>query len=148
MSVRLSWGTGIALSYAVFALATSGFVAFAMGRRVDLVSSDYYERSLQLERRLNAKRNAAEIGDAVVIEQKLETLAITFGLADARRATGRILLYRSSDARADREMPLDLDATGRQVIPLAGMKSGDWSVQIEWRLRDRDYYVERQLTLP
>ena len=59
MSFRVSWGTGIALTYAVFALATSGFVAFAMGRRVDLVSTDYYERSLELERRLNAKRNAA-----------------------------------------------------------------------------------------
>ena len=77
MSVRVSWGTGIALTYALFALATSGFVAFAMGRRVDLVSSDYYERSLQLERRLTATRNAVAIGDAVMLEQKPGALAIT-----------------------------------------------------------------------
>jgi hypothetical protein len=148
MSVRVSWGTGIALTYALFALATSGFVAFAMGRRVDLVSSDYYERSLQLERRLTAKRNAAAIGDAVLLEQKPGGIAITLGMSDAQSATGRILLYRSSDAHADREMPLALDAAGRQVVAIAGLKSGSWSLQIEWRLRDRDYYVERQLTLP
>jgi nitrogen fixation protein FixH len=148
MSVRVSWGTGIALTYALFALATSGFVAFAMGRRVDLVSSDYYERSLQLERRLTAKRNAAAIGDAVLLEQKPGAIAITLGMSDAQSATGRILLYRSSDAHADREMPLALDAAGRQVVAIAGLKSGSWSLQLEWRLRDRDYYVERQLTLP
>ena len=148
MRYRVSWGTGIALTYAAFALATSGFVAFAMGRRVDLVSSDYYERSLQLERRLNARRNALAIGSEVTLEQMPGTLSITLGMADARSATGRILLYRSSDAHADREMPLALDAAGRQVVPLAGLKSGSWSVQIEWRLRDREYYVERQLTLP
>jgi len=148
MSFRVSWGTGIALTYAVFALATSGFVAFAMGRRVDLVSTDYYERSLELERRLNAKRNALELGDAVALEQKPSMLAITFGMGEARSATGRIVFYRSSDAHADREVPLALDAAGRQVVPLNGMKSGNWSLQIEWRLRDRDYYVERQLTLP
>ena len=148
MSFRVSWGTGIALTYAMFALATSGFVAFAMGHRVDLVSPDYYERSLELERRLNAKRNAMEIRDLVTLEQRPSTLAITFGMGEARSATGRILFYRSSDAQADREIPLALDAAGRQVVPLNGMKSGNWSLQIEWRLRDRDYYVERQLTLP
>ena len=45
-------------------------------------------------------------------------------------------------------MPLALDSAGRQVVALAGLKPGSWSLQIEWRLRDRDYYVERQLTLP
>ena len=83
-----------------------------------------------------------------MLEQKPGTLAITLRMVDARSATGRILLYRSSDAHADREMPLALDAAGRQVVALAGLKSGSWSLQIEWRLRDRDYYVERQLTLP
>ena len=148
MSFRVSWGTGIALTYAAFALATSGFVAFAMGRRVDLVSSDYYERSLQLDRRLDATRNAAAIGDALMVEQHPSTLAISLRMVDAGSATGRILFYRSSDAHADREMPLALDAAGRQEVPLAGMKSGNWSLQIEWRLQGRDYYVERQLTLP
>lgn len=148
MSFRLSWGTGIALTYSVFALATSGFVAFAMGRRVDLVSSDYYERSLQLDRRLDAKRNAVAIGDALLFEHHPGTLVISLRMVDARSATGRILLYRSSDAHADREMPLALDDSGRQIVPLAGLKSGSWSLQMEWRLHDRDYYVERQLTLP
>ena len=116
MSFRVSWGTGIALTYAVFALATSGFVAFAMGRRVDLVSSDYYERSLQLDRRLDARRNAVAIGDALVFEQHPSTLTISLRMVDARSATGRILFYRSSDAHADREMSLALDAAGRQEV--------------------------------
>ena len=41
MRITFNWGTGIAAVYTVFALATTGFVTFAMSQRVDLVSSDY-----------------------------------------------------------------------------------------------------------
>ena len=34
-----NWGVGLATVYAIFAGATVGFVAFAMGQPVDLVSS-------------------------------------------------------------------------------------------------------------
>lgn len=47
MTIRLHWGTGIALAYTTFALATIGFVVFAMQRPVDLVSADYYADALR-----------------------------------------------------------------------------------------------------
>ena len=141
-----NWGTGIALTYTAFALATSAFVAFAVERHVDLVSADYYARSLQLDRRIAAERNAAELGDRVIVAQTAPRTALVALPADQKSAAaGTITLYRASDASADRHMPIVLDAAARQDISLAGMLTGRWLLQVEWSARGRDYFVEREI---
>lgn len=144
--MRFNWGTGIALTYTVFALATSAFVAFAMERHVDLVSADYYARSLELDRRIAAERNVIELGDRLVVAQIAARRAVVALPGDQRAdAKGTVTLYRASDARADRHMPLTLDAAARQEISLAGLMTGRWLLQVEWSARGRDYFVEREL---
>ena len=59
MRITFNWGTGIAAVYTVFALATTGFVTFAMSQRVDLVSSDYYAQSLRQDQRIAAEQQRA-----------------------------------------------------------------------------------------
>ena len=58
MRITFNWGTGIALVYIAFAVATTGFVTFAMNRSVDLVSADYYAQSLQQDQQMDAEQNA------------------------------------------------------------------------------------------
>jgi len=138
----------MALTYAAFALSTSGVVAFAMGRRVDLVSADYYAQSLQIDARMEATRNGFTLGDTFRVEKAGDTLAVVYPVADATAAVGRIRFYRTSDATADREMTMVLDSAGRQRVSLAGLAPGAWRLQLEWRLHGRPYFVERALTLP
>ena len=144
--MHFNWGTGIAITYTAFALATSGFVAFAMARHVDLVSADYYARSLQLDRRMAAERNAAELGDRVVVAQTAPRAAVVALPPEQKtEAAGTVTLYRASDASADRHMPIALDGNARQEISLDGMLAGRWLVQVEWSARGRDYFVEREI---
>jgi hypothetical protein len=149
MTIRMNWGTGIAATYTIFALATSGFVAFAMGRHVDLVSPDYYARSLQLDRRQQAERNAAALQGSLSIEQRDgRSIDIALPASQAGRASGTITLYRASDARADRQFGLSLDGAGRQRLDLTGLMSGHWLVQIEWAADGVDYYAQRAVVVP
>ncbi|HET7220556.1 MAG TPA: FixH family protein [Vicinamibacterales bacterium] len=146
MTIRFNWGTGIALTYTAFALATSAFVAFAMERHVDLVSPDYYARSLQLDRRMEAVRNAAALGQRLTVAQTApRAVALALPADQSADAKGTVTLYRASDASADRQMPIALDPSGRQEISLAGLLTGHWLVQVEWRARGRDYFVEREV---
>lgn len=145
MKLRFNWGTGIALTYATFALATSGFVAFAMGRPVDLVSADYYARSLQLDRHLSAQRNAQGLGPALSIELARQTLRVALPVEQAASARGTITLYRASNARADRQIRMAPDASGRQEIAIADLASGHWLVQLEWSAGGVEYYAQRAI---
>jgi hypothetical protein len=146
MTFRFNWGTGIALTYTAFAAATSAFVAFAMDRRVDLVSPDYYARSLQLDRLMDAERNALALGPALSIsEVSNRTVRVSLPRELAPAATGTIRLYRASSAAQDRELALAVNVNGYQDVALEGLASGRWTVQVQWTALGRAYYLQRDV---
>jgi len=144
MSIKLNWGTGIALVYIGFAAATTGFVAFAMGRPVDLVSNDYYAQSLRQDGRMLAERNTLALTPAPSIEQvDGRTAVVSLPAGHAAGARGTITLYRASDSRADRTIAMAFDRDGRQPVDLRGLVHGQWIVQMRWTAADREYYFEQ-----
>jgi hypothetical protein len=148
MRITFNWGTGIALVYAAFAAATTGFVAFAMNRSVDLVSPDYYAQSLQQDRKMEAEQNALMLRPAPSVEQPSGRMAVLSLPADhAGSAHGQLTLYRPSDARVDVALPLALDVTGRQQISLEGIVAGRWILQVRWSAGGREYYFEQPVTV-
>ena len=147
MTYRFNWGTGVALTYAVFALATAGFVVFALGRPVALVRADYYAESLRQDARMAAVRNARGLGAAVsVVETGGRQAVVSLPLEQARVARGTVTLYRASDPGADRVLDLAPDAGGRQRISFDGLPAGQWIVQVRWSAGGREYYLEQAMT--
>jgi hypothetical protein len=144
MKGRLHWGTAMAAAYTAFAIATLGFVAFAMGRPAPLVSPEYYSRGLAHDQRLEAAANARALGPALDMALAEHASAIHLRLPPAHvsSAEGLVTLYRPSDATADRTMPLALDAEGHQRISMDGMARGRWRLQVEWTVGGRAYYRE------
>lgn len=146
MKISFTWGTALALVYAAFATATMAFVVFALRRPVDLVSADYYARSLRQDRQMNAVRNTtALLETASVVQTGDRALVVSVPAAQAGAAQGTVTLYRASDASADRVVTLATDATGHQRIALDGLKAGAWSVQVRWTAQGRDFYLEQRV---
>ena len=149
MRIRLNWGTGIALVYIAFAAATASFVAFAMGRSVDLVSADYYAQSLQQDQRMDAERNTRALASPPdVVHSSARALVLSLPAAHAASATGTVTLYRPSDASADRVLPLAIDPDGHQPIALDGLVRGRWLLQVRWSAQGRHYYFEEPVIVP
>ena len=147
MSIRLHWGTGMALVYIAFALATLGFVAFAMGRPPTLVSPEYYGHGLAHDRRMEAAANARALGPALEARLAADGTAVVLHLptSQAALARGTLTLYRASDAGADRVVPLSLAPDATQRVSLEGLAAGRWRLQVEWTVDGRPYYYERPL---
>jgi len=139
----------IAVVYALFAIGTTSFVVFAMKQPVDLVSSDYYERSLTYDQRLRATENAA-VGAVPLIAPSADGHAIDITMPPSAGpvSTGRVTLYRASDAKSDRSVPLPTQARGALRIDMTGARHGRWIVQIQWRVGERDFYHEQSVQLP
>jgi nitrogen fixation protein FixH len=145
MTFRWHWGTGIALVYASFAVATVGFAVYAMDQRVDLVSEDYYAHALGQDRHMAAVANAAALGDAFRLDVSEDGRLVTLTWIGGARPDGggTATLYRPSSAAADRMLAVAPDSLGVQRIDLARLPAGRWQAQIQWRAQGRDYYVER-----
>jgi nitrogen fixation protein FixH len=148
MRIPLNWGTGIALVYTVFATATAGFVTFALGRPVELVSADYYEQSLRQDKRIAAERGAADLGPVLTVDESATPSAtISLPAAQVPDARGTVTLYRPSDSRADQVVLLQPGVNGVQRLPLDRLAAGRWLVQLRWSSGGRDYYFERAVHL-
>ena len=145
IAMRWNWGSGIALTYAVFALGTAGFVVFAMRQPVELVSADYYSQSQQYDRRIEARTNAERLGSQFGCAESADGKAVVLSLPAAQRATahGTVTLYRPSDVRADRVIPLSLDNRGVQEIGLTGLAAGFWRMRVAWTANGQPFYYER-----
>lgn len=150
MTLRLNWGTGIAAAYATFALATIGFVAFAMTKDVDLVSPEYYAQSLEHDARMAATANAAALGPSFVVDVRPEhgVVQVQWPVAMASEVSGTATLYRPSNAALDRTIGLAPDARGRQALSLEGLTPGHWRLQFRWTARGVAYYAERDVVTP
>lgn len=143
---RNLWGTAVVVIYAAFAASTLGFVAFAMTQPVDLVSPDYYQRSLVEDRRIAARDAARGLGDAVSAEVDAAARTVVIRVPSPG-AAGTVTLYRPAGSAADRTVPLAL-RDGRQVLSTAGLASGHWLVQIDWSAGGRPFYYEAAVSLP
>lgn len=149
MRIRFHLGVAVVVFYVVFALSTVGFVVFAMSQDVDLVSSDYYARSLQHDRHMQAVANAGALGAALRIEvdPRTEQVRVQFPPQMAARLAGSATLYRPASAREDRVVPIAASSTGMVALPTGGLAAGHWRVQLQWTADGRDFYVERDLML-
>jgi hypothetical protein len=148
MQWRLNWGTGIAAVYALFACSTMGFVVFAMNRPADLVSADYYQRSLQQDERIAAEANARTLIEPVrfAIHSETRRIIVTWP-STFRTASGEITLYRPSNSSADRRYAIT-PASGEQTIDVGDLASGRWRLQAAWTDGGRSFYQEAVITLP
>jgi hypothetical protein len=145
--MRFNWGTGIALVYTTFALSTTGFVIFALQHPVELVSDDYYARSLMHDEHRTAVENADRL-ETVRVAISATELTIAVPAEHAGDVHGEVRLYRPSDRSADRGWALNVDRDGRQRIPLAGLQAGTWIAQIDWTSHARAYYREKRVMIP
>jgi nitrogen fixation protein FixH len=139
--MKLNWGLGIAVTYGVFACATLGFVAFAMTKPVDLVSDDYYARSLRHDERLAAEGRVRGLGAAFAVRLVGDGRTVQVALPAGAAVDGTITMYRPSDAGSDRFVALKPDALGEQRIELPG--AGRWVVKLQWVAGGEPYYHEQ-----
>jgi hypothetical protein len=147
--MKFNWGAGVAAAYIVFAVATSGFVAFAMNRPVSLVRPDYYAESLRADQRLAARANARQLGSAASISARgHETVRLTVPRSDQTGLTGVVTFYRPSDPGADQTFTFSPDAEGVQHVKVSTLAAGHWIVQLQWTAAGRDYYIEEAIVLP
>ena len=140
------WGAGIVLAFVVFVAGLAVMVTASVSSRVDLVADDYYGQGIRHQERIDALEHGRRSAPA---------LHVTPSWIDVRfppqvrsdEVQGEIALYRPSDRRMDRSIPLRLDSTGTQRLAAAALARGLWHVKISWRQQGRDRFAETRILL-
>ena len=145
------WGVGIVALYAGFALFSITLAVVAALQDVSLVETDYYERGLAHQGRIDAKTRAAalSIGVAAAYDPVAEELAITFPPECASDPIeSDVVLYRPSNARWDRHFAAESTNDGVRTLEVRHPVPGIWKLHVEWQWRGESYYSEAQVYIP
>jgi len=148
-SPRNLWPTAITGFFIVAIIFIVTFIAWAVRQREDLVSADYYEREVRFQSQLDSMNRSQAVAAKTVVtfEPTQQTIVISLPEAKTSGATGSIHLYRPSDARLDRELPLILTADGTQRLDAKQLRDGLWKVRVKWSANGQDYFLDQPVVV-
>lgn len=139
--MKFNWGTGIALTYATFAIIMISMVF--VSRRYDpvLVQKDYYNLDLNYQARLDKKQHASELAAPPVVRFDLAGKSIEVLMpADMRSATGTAKCYRSATTRED--FTVKIENQQQLSIPADNLTPGRWHIELDWESDGKAYFYE------
>jgi nitrogen fixation protein FixH len=142
---RNLWPISIVTFFAIAITFFACFITWAVRQRDDLVSADYYEREVRFQSQLDSMNRAHAVAAKTVVtfEPQQQSILITLPEAQKPGTTGSIHLYRPSDARLDRELPLALTADGTQRLDAKKLADGLWKVRVKWNANGQEYYLDQ-----
>ena len=138
------WPLGLVAWFVFFIGLCVWFVFQSFGMRHDLVSKDYYVEGLHHDeyRRSLGRTKALDTPPRIEYERENHRL-IVFIPEFAHDA--RLILYRPSDARKDREYELK---DGRpSVLSTLDLHPGRWEARISWNTDGVDYLHEERMDI-
>jgi nitrogen fixation protein FixH len=150
LAARNPWPIAIGAFFAVAITAIISFIVFASRHKMELVRPDYYEEELGFQKQMErVSRTRAFAGDASITrDDRSQTILIRLPVIPGQAAgTGQVHLYRPSDARLDRRMPLATDPVGRQVVDTRGLANGLWKLRVTWKAGPEEYFLEHPVLL-
>lgn len=143
---RLSWGTGIIITCAVFMMISLGTTIFFMNQDVDLVSDKYYEKELKYQQQINKLQQTKDMNADVEIQSSDKSIILKFPDKFIRsNVSGEVVLYRPSNAGKDYIIPVAIGADGSQQISTDKISRGLWKVKISWESDSNHFYSEKSM---
>lgn len=141
-TLKLSWGTRIAVIYLGFVALIVTLVAGAMRQSFHLVSGNYYEQELKYQEVIDAGRNQSALSAPAQLSIMDKEILIRFPEEfRGMEITGAIQLYSPVDESLDRNIPVSVQGQ-IAVIARQGLPRTVYTAKLSWKAGGKDYYQE------
>lgn len=142
---NISWGKRIFILYTCFAAMIVTLVVMSYGKKVDLVSKDYYAEELNYQARINAINNLNTAGK-LTIENNSSNIRIALPeFFNGKNIEGTVHFFRPSDSSLDKLYKLK--AAQPFEVRAAELKPGVYLVKVEFSSEGKSYFGEQGITI-
>ncbi len=143
-----TWGTGIAIVYAVFALAIIGMVVNSFGKKLDLDSKDYYAKELVFQEQIDKSNRSKALAEPLSWKVETGKLLINYPASfTGKKISGTITLFKPSNNNSDENFPIQVNTEMKQEIPTVTLGKGMYKIRIDWSADAQTYYNEGVVVL-
>ncbi len=146
--MKINWGTGIIIAFALFMSFILFFVfKVQTDQKYDneLVTEDYYKKEIRVQSDIEYTKLANELKVKVSISNTAEGIVINFPKdLDYKKIQGKVYLYRPSSQKLDFVIPISL-SNFDLLIPKKNLVDGLWDISLEWNYEGKNYLNKQEL---
>jgi len=143
----MNWGYKILIVYLVFVSGIIFLVFKSSSQKVDLVTTDYYDKELVYQQKIDAMKNADRLSDTIKYEILHNGLSIVFPKDfSGKTIAGNALLYCPSDENKDVTQNFSIKDTP-VLLPVNITDKREYQLQLSWQSNGTNYYFEKKLLI-
>jgi hypothetical protein len=148
IKMKINWGTGIVIAFALFMSFILYFVFKVQSDSKydnELVTEDYYKKEIRVQGDIQKVQNANDMKVKVVIANTEKGIHIAFPKDfDFKNIKGKVSLYRPSNQKLDFEIPISLSSSDL-LIPKNNLVGGLWDISVEWNYQGKTYLNKEEI---
>lgn len=119
-----------------------------MNQKVDLVTDNYYEKTLVYQNQIDEAERSREFDKEIKLEYSDSQLKFIFPDSVVKvMSDGEFYFYRPSDSKKDFKAQLQTDKNGEQLFDVSKIAKGYWKIQMKWLMNGESYSVERTVMI-
>ncbi len=142
--MKLNWGTGIAITIAVFVLISFAFLYYAFQQKINLVQDNYYEDEIKYQAQMEKVNRSKKLPEKLFVKIENQELSFQFpSMFLGREISGEIMLYRPSNRNRDLFIDIMPDSNNLQIYSTEKILPGMWKVKVDWMVDSISYFDEK-----
>ena len=132
----------------VFFVAGILFLVFkSSSQKMDLVTTDYYEKELKYQQKIDETNRVNALSATVSCEIKNGNMVILFPKDFAgKNITGEAVLYCPSDEDKDDTQKFNIMDT-TLIVAIPSLKKNAYELHLSWQANGLDYYFEKKIII-
>ncbi len=143
----MNWGYKILIVYIVFVFGIIFLVFKSSSQKVDLVTTDYYDKELVYQQKIDAMKNTNQLSDTIKYEINHSGLTIVFPKDfTGKMIAGNALLYCPSDENKDVTQNFSIKDSP-VLLPVNTIDKREYELQLTWQSNGTSYYFEKKLLI-
>ncbi|HRN92957.1 MAG TPA: FixH family protein [Ferruginibacter sp.] len=143
----MNWGNRIVVVFVLFVSGIVFMVVKASKHSQELVTTNYYEKELVYQKKIDAMNNLAMLNDSIVLTQTPEALVLELPAAmNEKNVEAVVHLYCPFNEASDQHLKAST-SEGTIVIPLNNKAPGSYVVKTDWSDGTNMYYSENKIIL-
>jgi hypothetical protein len=143
--MKINWGTGIVIAFALFMSFILYFVFKVQSNSKydnELVVEEYYKHDAKFGEEMLRIQNAQDLKLKPIITVNSDTISIEFpSVFIPKDIKGKVSLYRPSNKKLDFEIPISLSSS-TLLIPKQRLVGGRWDINMEWQYNEKSYLTK------
>lgn len=146
--LKINWGTGIVIAFAVFITFIMYFVFSVQSNSKydnELVVEEYYKHDAKFGDEMVRIQNAHDLAQKPVIKNDSDGITVIFPeVFVPKDIKGTVSFYRSSNKKFDFDVPISLSGSSLNV-PKKSLLGGRWEINMEWQYGGKQYLTKETI---